>query len=169
MAKKEFSKESIDTVDINDIPDDLYYIVAESTLYDQDPISAICSYYKGTSKGAVKVARQIFTAIIKSPKYKEYKEDYDIVQKGTLSDVDQDVLMLKLTKLMQWSLETERPEIYLKCINKVQEMKGVSNSQNEFGMEFRFKSTEAINLNMIKEEVKREGLNTHQKDAETNS
>ena len=77
--------------------------------------------------------------------------------------------MLKLTKLMQWSLETERPEIYLKCINKVQEMKGVSNSQNEFGMEFRFKPTEAINLNMIKEEVKREGLNAHQKDTEAES
>lgn len=167
MAKKEFSKQSIDTVDLTDIPDDLYYIVAEATLYDQDPITAIASYYKGTAKGAIKIARQIFSIIVKSPKYKEYKEDYDTIQKATLGAVDHDVIMLKVNRMMQWALESERPEIYFKGINKIQEINGITNNKGEIRpIEFRFKPTNAINLAMIKEELAQYNAMLNQTDTE---
>lgn len=139
-----------------DIPEELYDIVAEACLYREDCIQAIASYMNKElrKKISVKEANEVYRKILASPEFKTRMKQYVKIEKATVIDDDQDTIMLQYNRIIRDATKDGKYEVVARVLKEIRQLKAIEDKQMEFNVTFKFKPTDAINLEMLKNEKK---------------
>ena len=135
---------------------ELYYIVAEACLYAENVPQAIMKYYKGSKRCTLQEAQEIHKKILRDPKFKEKLKDYVAIEKAGLFEDDRETILLKLNRIIRDASREGKYDTVVKTLDRIAKMLSIEDKQMDFKLTFAFKPTEAINLEMIKEERKKE-------------
>ena len=146
-----------------DIPEELYDIVADACLYNENVNQAILKYFKSTKKCTPKEAAEIHKAILKDPKFKERMDDCVKVEKAGLFEDDRETILLKLNRIIRDANAEGKYDTVVKTLDRIAKMLSIEDKQTEFHITWFFKPTQATNLKMIKEELENIQGNTDKK------
>ncbi len=137
-----------------DIPEELYEVVAKACLYREDGPHAVGAYLskEQRKKLSSKEAESIYHQILKDPKFQDIMEDYKKVESISVIDDDMNTIMLQYNKIIKDATRDGKYEVVARVLKEIRQLKAIEDKQMEFKMTFAFKPTEAINLEMIKNE-----------------
>lgn len=134
------------------IPDLVYEAVAEACLYGENIQKAIQMSGKYTAKESLEIQKEILS----DPKFKEKLNSYVEIEKASLFEDDRETILLKLNRIIRQATAKGQYDTVIKTLDRIAKMLSIEDKEMEFKMTFAFKPTEAINLKMIKEEIKKE-------------
>lgn len=130
-----------------DVTETLCFAVAEAAYNRMDITEAIMKAANCTRTKAFKLQDKI----TKSELYKKCFDEYKAMQEATVFGESRKSMMVHYNELIRQATNQKKYEIVLRILDKIKELQGINNDEMDFNITFKFKPTDIVNLEMIKE------------------